>query len=344
MKRIKRIFIIADFKDESPRSIQIQSRMWLKGLLRLGYDVHRFSYRNIMMQYSIVPSKRIARYFAKKKTDEVLLRQIMKYNPDIVFIHGMKFLDAETIISMRKVAKDAVFLSRDEDPYPERNPTRLSIAASTDIVITTSGGSFLETYKDEGIKRCAFIPNMCDPDIQHRYEYGDKWKSDIIFTGKLEHTKLNREDERYNLINRLNQMSNTRTYGAFGVPRVEGMDYLYAINGAKIALSINIANDVRLYHSDRLVNYLSCGTFTLAKRVPDSDLLFTDGIHLKYFDTIEEFFEMAKWYLKHNKERERIAISGMERAHKEFNCEKIAKYTIDLLEKDIYEAPWSEIL
>ncbi len=44
MRKAKRIFVIADFKDESPRSVHIQPRMWVKGLLRIGCDVHRFSY------------------------------------------------------------------------------------------------------------------------------------------------------------------------------------------------------------------------------------------------------------------------------------------------------------
>ena len=120
------------------------------------------------------------------------------------------------------------------------------------------------------------------------------------------------------------------------------MEIFYAISGAKIALSINIVNNIRLYHSDRLVNCLACGTFTLAKRVPGSELLFKDGIHLKYFDSADEFFELADWYLKHAQEREKIAKAGMERAHKEFNCAKLAQYILDIIEKGSYDAPWCE--
>ena len=344
MRKAKRIFVVADFKDESPRSVHIQPRMWVKGLLRLGHDVQRFSYRNIMMQCSPFPSKRFARRFAKKKADVLLIEQIKRYHPDILFILGMKYLNAETAIAMRDAAVDAIFISRDEDPFPERNPTRLAIAAETDIVITTSGGRFLQTYKDAGVDVCAFIPNMCDPDIQQRYQVEDKWETDIIFTGKIEHTKLERNDERHNIVRKLKEMPNAEIYGAFGIPRIEGMDYLHAISGAKIALSINIANDVRLYHSDRLINYLACGTFTLAKRVPDSELLFEDGVHLKYFDTIDEFFELADWYLKHEHEREKIAKAGMQRTHTEFNCLKMAQHVIDLIEKGHYDTPWAEIL
>ena len=344
MLKPKRIFVIADFKDESPKSIRVSQRMWIKGLLRAGCDVQRFSYRNIMMQCSPFPSKRIARNFAKKKTDDLLVKQIKQYNPDVIFVLSMKYLDAETVIAMREVAPNAVFISRDEDPFPDQNPARIAITRQTDIVINTSAGRFLQTYKDAGVSCCAFIPNVCDPDIQRRYTVEERWKTDIVFTGKAEHTRLDRNDERYDLVRRLSQMPNVKLYGCFGIPRVEGLDYFYAISGARIGLSINITNDVRLYHSDRLINYMSCGTLALARRVPDTNLLFEDGVHVKYFDTADEFFELADWYLKHNEEREKIAKAGMQRAHTEFNCQKIAQKLMDLINTGTYDAPWKTIL
>jgi len=347
MRKAKRIFVVADFKDESPKSIRISQRMWVKGLLRLGHDVQRFSYRNIMTQFNPFSGKHFRRFmprFARRTADNILVEQIKRYHPEIIFLASMKYLTAETVIAARDVAPDAVFVGRDEDPFPDKNSARLAIAKETDIVITTSAGRFLKTYKDAGVPCCAFIPNACDPDIQHRYNVEDKWKTDIIFTGKAKHERLDHNDERYNLVYRLSQMPNARTYGAFGIPRVEGIDYFYAVGGAKIGLSINIVNDIRMYHSDRLINYVSCGTFTLAKRVPETDLLFEDGVHLRYFDTAGEFFELADWYLRHKQEREKIAIAGMEKAHSEFNCEKIAQYMLDLIETGTYNAAWSEIL
>jgi len=344
MQNVKRIFIVADFKDESARSFQIQSRMWIKGLLRLGHDVQRFSYRNIIMQCSRFPGKRIAQHLARKKADAILLEQIRGYQPEILLILSMKYLNHETVSAMRDVVPNAVFVSRDDDPFPDRNPARIAVAQRTDLVITTSGGRFLQVYKDAGVPCCAFIPNMCDPDIQYRYNVGEKWKTDIIFTGKPEHTKLERNNERFTLTQRLSRYPNTKIYGFWGIPRIEGLDYFYAISGAKIGMSINITNDVELYHSDRLINYIACGTFTLAKRVPKSELLFEDKKHLVYFDKAEEFFELADWYLKHNDESEKIASIGMEHAHKEFNCTRIAGLFMDLIEKGNYDAPWAVVL
>jgi nucleoside-diphosphate-sugar epimerase len=44
------------------------------------------------------------------------------------------------------------------------------------------------------------------------------------------------------------------------------------------------------------------------------------------------------------REREKIARAGMERAHGEFNCKRIAQDMLDLIEKGTYDAPWAEIL
>lgn len=347
MNNVKRIFVISDFKDEAVRSIRAQQRMWVKGLIRLGHDVQRFSYRNILTQFNPFSGRHFRRFmprFVRRTTDDILSKQVKFYYPDIVFFLGMKYITPDTIRAIRSVAPGAAFIGRDEDPFPERNTARLEIAKELDIVITTSAGRFLKTYKDAGVPRCAFIPNACDPDIQFRYEVQEKWKTDILFTGRAEHTRLERNDERYNLIYRLSKMPNARLYGCFGNPEVDGIDLFYAISGAKIGLSVNTANDVRLYHSDRLINYVSCGTFVLAKRVPDSDLLFEDGVHLKYFETVDEFSEMADWYLKHDQQRQKIAGAGMQKAHADFNCEKIAQYMLDLIETGKCNAPWAVIL
>ena len=173
----KRIFVIAGFKDESPKSIRIQPRMWIKGLLRLGHDVQRFSYRNILTQFNPFSGKHFRRFmprFARKTAENILAKQIELYHPDILLVLGMKYINPDTIRTARNVAPKAVFIERDEDPFPEKNPARLAIAKEIDMVITTSAGRFLKTYKDAGVPLCAFIPNTCDPDIQHKYEVQDK--------------------------------------------------------------------------------------------------------------------------------------------------------------------------
>ena len=181
---------------------------------------------------------------------------------------------------------------------------------------------------------------MCDPDIDHRYEVSEEWKTNILWTGAAKHHADSSETLREELVEKLAQYDNCAIYGCCGQPKIGGINYLYAISGARIGVNVNAVNSVRLYHSDRLTHYLACGTFVLAKRVPDSDLLFNDGVHLKYFDTIEEFLDLSKWYLEHEDERKKIADAGMKWTHEKFNTLEIAKYILDLTDKESSRTTW----
>ena len=204
----------------------------------------------------------------------------------------------------------------------------------------TNNGRFLQDYRDAGVPNCVFMPNLCDPDTDHRYEVPEKWKADILWTGKATHQGDTKETLREELVAELIKRENCAIYSCYGRPQIGGFDYLYAISGAKIGVNVNVVNSVELYHSDRLTHYLAGGTFVLAKRVPDTDLLFEDGVHLKYFDDIDEFFDLTDRYLKNEPERKKIADAGMKRAHEQFNCVKIAGYFLELVEKGSYKAPW----
>jgi spore maturation protein CgeB len=70
-------------------------------------------------------------------------------------------------------------------------------------------------------------------------------------------------------------------------------------------------------------------------------MLYKDGQHVRYFDTVEEFFELADWHLAHQEERRRIADAGMEWVHEQFNSVTIAQYLLDLAAHGRYTAPWT---
>ena len=341
MLKAKRIFFVADTKGFTNDLLLEVLRKYIKGFVRLGHDIQVFSYNNALGLISPIKSRSWAGWLYKSRVDKLLAKQIKNYSPDIVHVGFAKFLDAKTITLMRQAAPNAFFMGIDVDLWPELHKNRLEAAAKLDVVLTTFAGTGQQIYKDAGV-RCVFVPNMCDPDIEHRYQVSAEWKSDILFTGKIKHKNYPTEDIRPQLIAKLLAMKNCAVYGCCGRPDIGGIDYFYAISGARMGLSINAANDIRLYHSDRFTQYLACGTFVLAKRVPDSDLLFKDGVHLRYFDTAEEFFDLANWYLNHENERIKIADVGMQRAQTEFKCEKMAKYVLDVVETGTYIAPWTD--
>jgi hypothetical protein len=341
MSKSKRIFCVEDTKEFTPKFLKMEHRRYVKGLTRLGHDVQVFGYRNAFYYAGPILSARFMRDWCKThRVDELLATQIKSYNPDIVIVRFAGYLDTQTISVMRQAAPNAFIVGMDTDPWPEFQGCRLQMGAKVDLMITNYEGRWMDSYRQAGA-RCAFIAFNCDPDIEHPYDVGSQWQSDILFTG---HEKLSRkyptEELRYQLVSKMTKMPNCTLYGCCGRPRIGGIEYLYAISGTKIGLSVNAVNDIRLYHSDRPTTYLSCGAFVLSKRVPDTDLLFKDGVHMKYFDTAEEFFDLAEWYIKHDDERKKIADAGMKHVHAEFNCVKMAGYVMDLIEKGSYSASW----
>lgn len=339
MTKAKRIFFITDTKDLTDKLLLDCWRKYVKGFNRLGCDCQVFSYNHAFSQVSPFKRKEIIRFY-KGRVDELLVRQIKNYRPDVVIVSFAKYLDAAMVNRVREAAGDVPFIGVDVDLWPELHKGRVETAAKLDLVLTTYGEDGQRALKNTGLK-CVFMPNVCDPDVEYRYSVTDNWRSDIIFTGKDQHRHYPTEEVRRQIIDRLAGMERCAIYGCLGRPSIGGMDYYYAISGAKIGLSINAVNDIRLYHSDRLTQYLACGTFVLAKSVPDSELLFKDRVHLRYFGGAEEFFELAGWYLKHEEERSKIANAGMEYVHREFNCVKIAGYMLDVVNKGFYKAPWT---
>jgi len=346
MSKPKRIFFVVDISYKPVKMFLNQAPKLAKGFIRLGNDVHLFNYCNTLLQVSPLKGKTFSARFYKSRVDGLLATRIKNYKPDIIYVNFVRALDAVTIEQMRQVAPNAVFIGADGDPWPQLQRNRVEAAKKIDILTATNDGEFLQVYRDAGVPFCIFMPNLCDPDIDHRYEVSQEWKTDILWTGQIRHNpkRFPGEAMRYELVTRLVRMKNCTVYGCCGRPEIGGINYLYTISGARIGLTINADNSVRLYHSDRLTHYLSCGTFVLAKRVPDTDLLFKDGLHLRYFDSVEEFFDLTNWYLNHESERIKIANAGMQRVHTEFNCEKIAKYMLDLIETGTYDAPWTQTL
>ncbi|SPD72242.1 hypothetical protein PITCH_A1260065 [uncultured Desulfobacterium sp.] len=342
MPNAKRIFIVSDLRLDPGQIFKNNPVRLAKGFIRLGHDVRKFSYHETALALSPIKRRSFARLFCKKKTDSLLVRAIENYKPAIIFVTFVRLLDAETIERMRQAAPNAVFIGLDIDAWPQLHPGRIETARKLDILLATNDGEFLQLYREAGVPKCFFMPHTCDPDINRRYDVEEKWKSDILWTGAIQHNprRFPGEALRYDIVNRLSQMPNCALYACCGRPKVVGFNYLYAISGAHIGLSINADNNTRLYHSNRITHYLAGGTCVLAKSVPDSELLFKDGVHLRYFETDDEFFDLADWYLKHENEREKIAETGMRWTHEQYNGEKIAGYILDLIEKGEYKAPW----
>ena len=342
IKNYHKILLISETHIKPKKLYVDQVPKLAKGLIRLGHDVSHLSYTGIMAQLSPFKSRTINHRFYKNKTDATICEYAKHFRPDIVFIGFSRGLDKQTVQALRATLPTAIFFGWDGDPSPTNNPGRIELACELDILFATNNGEFLDEYKKQGIKKCLFMPNLIDPDNDHRYDVGKPWQSDILWTGKIQHQVGIDAGEtvRQNVLSKFSGQSGVKIYGCLGYSEIGGIDYLYAISGARIGISINAINTVPFYHSDRFTHYSACGAMVLAKRVPETDCLMEDNKHVRYFDTEEECRELADWYLKHEKERQAIADAGNKHCHANYNSVQMAGHIINAIESGQYTAPW----
>jgi hypothetical protein len=79
---------------------------------------------------------------------------------------------------------------------------------------------------------------------------------------------------------------------------------------AKVALSINHFNDIPRYYSDRHLIALASGTAVAAKRVPELEEEFRDGIDCMMWDTTRELVEVVRRLLGDEELRRRVGATG----------------------------------
>jgi len=338
-----KILLIADFHYDTPRFLLNNSRFFGKGFILNGHDVREFGYRQTLLALSPIKSKKWALKLAKQKTDSLLIETARHYLPNLVLITAFRLLDEHTISRLKEAIPKALFMCWYGDPPRGIDAEVFDIARHCDWFLSTSGGEVLQQFKPL-VSHCAFMPNPCDPDIEYPRQVPDQWRSKLLFTGKLKHSLADQDPIRWELIKRLIDEQGMTVWGCLDKPRLEGIDYINAICGTQMALSINVYNDVRFYHSDRLMHFLACGVFVVAKYVPDNELLFENEKHLTCFNEIEQCLEIVKRYSSDDAARKRIARAGRERAVEEFHYQKLAGHIIDLAEKGDFQASWKEIL
>ncbi len=93
--------------------------------------------------------------------------------------------------------------------------------------------------------------------------------------------------------------------------------YVKAVNESKIGvISVNVFGSPNM----KFTEFTSCGTFVLADRPADFNILgFKDGEHLVLYKDLNDLSDKIKYFLKHEAEREEIAKNGMEFVRKSHN-------------------------
>ena len=127
---------------------------------------------------------------------------------------------------------------------------------------------------------------------------------------------------------------------------VRPAEWVKIYNASKIVLNISlqeVVEDEANYQrgggnalsmcNTKFFEILGCGRLQVADAVADGLTLFSHNEHLVYYRNGSELFELTRYYLEHEEERERIAQNGRRIALKKHTYEQRIKEMLSIIER-----------
>ncbi len=158
------------------------------------------------------------------------------------------------------------------------------------------------------------LPLACYPKLHKRYSK-EKQIYDIGFIGNSSYPY------RKKLLEILKQ--NFKVLCTTSKP---GEEYSRLLNQCRLTFNCSMHNDVNM----RFFEAISCGRLLLTDYLPDQDNYASQGKHYLTFKNEQDLINQVRFYLKHQKIRERIAKAGMIHVQKYHNYDNRLKQLLCL--------------
>lgn len=333
-KKIALTIGVYNLKLISQASPMCGDQVFAKGLEANGYKVHRIDYRAVDANIEV-----------KKLPDT--------FYPDIIWLGKCEKVLPETIRFLKVKYPLAIICKWGADVRnePSLYDTDL-LQAGVDWFFATYAGDHLKKHLFPGMKGVGSIFTFTDSSFYCAKEVDDIYTSDVLWTGRR---GFGDNPVRNEIIDKLSAIVEKQAglmkdrrefdiaiFGHDGKVWLGEKDYVNYINGTKIGIGSNSFNR-RKYSSDRLGNYMSCGTFFLTQHIEGIEELFERGVHLDWFYTVDEMMEKIKFYLERPELRYNIAQRGRELILKHFDYKPLILNLLRIIETNAKQNTWEEV-
>lgn len=187
----------------------------------------------------------------------------------------------------------------------------------------TNSGAALKVYHQNGfvnVKVCCFA---VDQVLIKKAFKQSQYECDIIFAGDDNHKRY-----RYTYLNALKGLD-LKVYGkwskeVYGLTHktLYGQDYFSALKSSKIGIDFSQSAAGFMNVKAKTFELTSAGCFVLANKFKEMENYFEYGKEIIGFESPEDLREKVEYYLKHEKERLKIAEAGHARFLKDHTWEK----------------------
>jgi len=314
-------------------------RKLVNGLIRGGHNVYFFSDRD---------TARAESWFGASKCgaascNRIFLETCANFSPDLILFGHADLITLQSLQAVRKMSPRVKMAQFNVDSIC--NPHTIAQIKSTlpcmDATFITTGGPALKKFHTPNGIVC-YIPNPIDDSIEwpRCFERSDQ-PYDVFWT--LRALKGSYADDlRLDapLFLEKSGKVNIRYYGMNGQPLLYGAEYFREIAKAKMGLNISVARtradetdaaaeEMYLYASDRLSQYMGSGLLIFAVRKNRLEDVFAEDKEMVFFSTKEELLEKIIYYKNNDAARREIARAGWEKSHRFFNEKLVAKYIVE---------------
>lgn len=313
-----------------PARLELSYEKYLKVC---GCDISRFDIAKIISDSALSfldknpVSKRLFSEYWKIIINKKLLEVFEKEKPDLVLVLKGNFLWPDTIKAMSDSKKSILFCFNGDDPFNLASPGAsnrhiLSSIPYYDCYFIWTR-SLIEPLIKVGAKMVKWLPFGFDADLHYPIELSVREKgsysNDLAFVGNWDKERerwlaelldfdLDIWGEYYWKTRCRNKALRMRWHKT----AMYGEEMSKALNSSKISLNI-LRRQNKGRHNMRTFEAAACGAFVLAERSAEAKEFFAEDKEAVYFSTPDELREKARYYLKNNEERNKLARKGYER-------------------------------
>lgn len=259
------------------------------------------------------------------------------FQPDVIFLYNCTHIFPGTIQFIRKALPQALFVQYANDnpftsvAFPDRWRYLKKSIPHVGLHLAYRPSN-LTDYQERGARKVRLLRSYFIPDADYRVELtrdDRRFASDIVFAGHFEEdgraeslAALARAGHALNLFGggwhlASKELSDSGPLSQhFPVFPVVAANYRKALSGAKIALCYLSKLNADSY-TRRNFQIPAIKTFMLSEYSEDLAGMFREGIDAEYFRSRAELLDKAKFYLRNDSAREKIAEKGYARVVKD---------------------------
>ncbi|CZE48781.1 glycosyltransferase [Campylobacter geochelonis] len=300
------------------------------GLIQNGHFVYEFSYRDVERNLRICGLKNSG----LKKMNDKLVDICKNINADVLLLGKAEKIYPQTLIKLKKILPNLKIALWYVDHLEEKKDffDKFELIDAFFYANALNLEKLSLKYKNTIF---SFFPNISDEAFDKKLNL--EKTTDIIYIARDY-----KEDVRHKFALLLDEFCkkegiNHKIYASLGNPAIFGNDFHIAVNQAKIAINFNRDDELEcttskklLGASDRMAQFLGCGTCTFSPKIAGFEKLYEDKKDIVYFDNPQDCFSKIKEYLKDDKYA-KIAKHGRERTLDIANAKRTTKFMLETL-------------